>query len=229
MKETDTSESMKYYREIRETIQVTGSNKMKLGNRKALKHSEADLLREVDSLNDAKRLVNSGGLTMKEREEKEHDFFCKLLGYINEYKASICYDTSGLINLNSQKYDENDILEQQRTEKYSSANIFPLQEDGPEKGKFTPIRDERGNIVVDPASLVSKDPFFIDYHLYNRFKKLAESGKLMQQPTMRSKKKRAEIKKLFGYHEPAYDPEHQLTDLQKYTQKKSITKQIIGK
>ena len=50
-----------------------------------------------------------------------------LMGYLNEYRQSICYDTSGLINVEPRRHDaETDYLEQQKAEKYSSANVFPV-------------------------------------------------------------------------------------------------------
>ena len=39
-----------------------------------------------------------------------------------------------------------------RNEKYSAANLFPVEMDGPKKGKLIPPRDEKGNIIVDPTA-----------------------------------------------------------------------------
>lgn len=53
----------------------------------------------------------------KNEEKRSHEFFCKLMAYMNEYKLNITYDSSGLINLNA-KESEDDVLEKIRTEKY---------------------------------------------------------------------------------------------------------------
>lgn len=98
------------------------------------------------------------------------------MAYMNEYKHNICYDSGGLINLKPRaQKDDDDILEKMRSEKYCSANVFPMATEGERKGKFKAIKDEKGNIVVDPASLITKDPFFIDYDIYKQFK-LASAG-----------------------------------------------------
>ena len=46
-----------------------------------------------------------------DEDKKEHDFFRKLMAYMNEYKHHICYDSTGLINLNARYVEEDDILE----------------------------------------------------------------------------------------------------------------------
>ena len=95
------------------------------------------------------------------------------------------------------------------------------------KGKLIPAKDERGNIVVDPTTLVTKDPFFIDYHLYNKFKKMVQEGQV-QKVKVFSKEEKAQIRRLFGHHEPVCNAEPTVTELQKYTTKKAITRKILG-
>ena len=126
---------------------------------------------------------------------------------MNEYKSTICYDSSGLINLNPRQYLEDDVIQQMQSEKYTSATVFPKTTSGPNKGKFIPILDHKGNIVVDPASLITKDPFFIDYNLYKRFKLLSQKGKLAHREMRITKSDREEIKKLFAKHKPVCDME----------------------
>ena len=102
------------------------------------------------------------------------------MDYLNQYRESICYDNSGLINLNMRRAnDAEDFLERQKQEKYSSENVFPTYKDGPQKGKIIHVHDDKGNIVIDPTSLVRKDPFLIDFHLYSRYKKMAEKGRIV--------------------------------------------------
>ena len=50
--------------------------------------------------------------------------------------------------------------------------------------------DSKGNIVVDPASLITKDPFFIDYNLYKRFKLMCQKGKVAHKEMRITKEER---------------------------------------
>lgn len=100
-------------------------------------------------------------------DKRAHKNFIKLMKYLNEYKQNICYEGSNLINTNPPKhYNENDYLEIKKAEEYSFAKMFPVETSGPNKGHIIRMRDERGNLVVDPTADVKKDPFFIDYMLY---------------------------------------------------------------
>lgn len=104
--------------------------------------------------------------------------------------------------------------------------MFPLATEGERKGHFVPIRDEKGNIVVDPASLITKDPFFIDYNLYKRFKQLSAGCPHIAQRITR--KEKDDIRKLFAKHEPVDGIGPKDTDLQKFLKKSKITRAIIG-
>ena len=128
------------------------------------------------------------------------------MAYMNEYKHNICYESNSLINLKARALDDDDdLLEKMRTEKYSSANVFPIQTEGGRKGQFVAIRDEKGNIVVDPASLITKDPFFIDYNIYRHFKNLTDGGRIPHVAKRFTKREREEMRILFGKHEPVCD------------------------
>ena len=88
-----------------------------------------------------------------EKERVQHESFIKLMGYLNEYKNSISYDTSGLINIRK-KTDPDDFEALENQKKFSAANMFPIEKSGPNKGKYVPKRDERGNIIVDPTQQI---------------------------------------------------------------------------
>ena len=156
----------------------------------------------------------------------DHENFVKLVGYLNHYRQSISYESGGLINTRTQT-DENDVIGNQRDAKFSAANLFPLETEGPQKGKHIPRRDERGNIIVDPTANLQKEPLFIDFDLYSRYKKMAQKGKVVQLKKNITRTEREEIKKLFAPHVPLCSTEPVESDLSKYRKKKTLTRQMI--
>ena len=86
-------------------------------------------------------------------------------------------------------------------------------------------RDERGNIIVDPTANISKEPLFIDYDLYSRYKKMAQKGKVVNVKTTGfTRSEKDKIRKLFAPHEPLCSNEPAESDLSKYRKKKKLTR-----
>ena len=103
--------------------------------------------------------------------------------------------------------------------------MFPIEESGPNKGKILPRRDERGNIIVDPTTLVQKDPLLIDYKLYSRLKDNAEKGKQLDLDPYISKKERLEMKHVFRPHH-SFDQSGP-SRMQQFRTKSEITRKMI--
>ena len=49
---------------------------------------------------------------------------------------------------------------------YKAENLFPLEKEGPHKGQYIPRKDERGNVIIDPTTLLKSSSFAIDYSVY---------------------------------------------------------------
>ena len=44
--------------------------------------------------------------------------------------------------------------------------IWPVEEEGPDKGKIKPARDILGNIIVDPAGNILKSQYLLDLSIF---------------------------------------------------------------
>ena len=92
--------------------------------------------------------------------------------YLNDYQAKICYDSA--VNIMRQKKQKNKSgLELQPTESedilnsvYKAENLFPIETEGPNKGKYIPQKDDNGNIVIDPTTQVKKNSVALDWNVY---------------------------------------------------------------
>ena len=49
---------------------------------------------------------------------------------------------------------------------YKAENLFPLETEGPHKGQYIPRKDSRGNVIIDPTTLIKSTSFAIDYNVY---------------------------------------------------------------
>ena len=44
--------------------------------------------------------------------------------------------------------------------------MFPVETEGPNKGKYIPKKDENGNIVIDPTTQIKKSSFILDFNVF---------------------------------------------------------------
>ena len=70
-----------------------------------------------------------------------------------------------------------DDWDEETRQKYASENVFPIETSGPFKGKYKPKRDERGNVIVDPTSMVKENAFALDFIQFKRMWDEREAGK----------------------------------------------------
>ena len=94
----------------------------------------------------AKQNENEPGqkLTIQQKQNSLHNRFMDLSQYLNDYQAKICYDSA--VNIMRQKKEKNKSgLELQPTESedlfnsiYKAENLFPIETEGPNKGKYIP-------------------------------------------------------------------------------------------
>ena len=211
----DLKNTAEYYRENVKTIQVTGAKKTKLQKKR-----KNCWLTEKEEPEEGPRL------SQLEVEKRNHKKFLKLMSFLNDYSQTVCYEGSGLISVNPKKGGDaaDDFIDRERAEKVSAANIFPVEQSGPNKGKLILQRDERGNIITDPTCNVQKAPFFIDFSLYTHFKNAAEEGHRFK-PEVITQKEREEIKELFAV--PPVAEESVGTSMKKFIEKRAIVNSII--
>ena len=106
------------------------------------------------------------------RDEDETPYMNKyksLVRYINNYMDQISTVPNGISKRTKPKRSKAARLEDD--ELWASKNVFVVQEDGPNKGKYIPQRDKRGHIIVDPTFYIKSNPIQIDYNEFKKFTK----------------------------------------------------------
>ena len=51
-------------------------------------------------------------------------------------------------------------------EMISSSMLFPKETEGPRKGKIRSLKDSRGNVIVDPFTVIEKKGVSVDFETY---------------------------------------------------------------
>ena len=105
MDKLDLKNTADYYRDNVKTIQVTGAKKSKLQ-----KKQKNSWLNEKEEPDEGPRL------SQLELEKRNHKKFLKLMTFLNDYSQTICYEGSGLINVNPKKRGgaADDFIDQER-------------------------------------------------------------------------------------------------------------------
>ena len=76
--------------------------------------------------------------------------------------------------------------------------MFPIETEGPHKGKYIPRKDARGNAIIDPTTLIQSQTCSIDYNVYKACVDMNKSVESVAKEVAFSAKELEEIDELFA-------------------------------
>ena len=84
--------------------------------------------------------------------------------FLQNYQESISHEASGMLPNKNNRLDP-DVADQDE-DTLTAEEIWPRVQSGPNKGQVIPRRDNRDNIVVDPAGNIIKESYLLDFNVY---------------------------------------------------------------
>ena len=108
---------------------------------------------------------------------------------------------------------------------YKAENLFPVETEGPNKGKYIPKKDENGNIVIDPTTQIKKSSFILDFNVFKECVDMSRPIEKLAKDCQLSKEEMEIINKLFAPPKPKVKEE---SHTHQFLKKNRIRRQIIS-
>ena len=101
-----------------------------------------------------------------------HKNYIELMGYLEQYKDFICYESNGVLPRRKGRNEDEDPAVAMMA--LNVDDIWPVETEGPRKGLRKHTIDNRGKIVVDPVGNIKKEVYLLDYNMYHELATLKE-------------------------------------------------------